>query len=149
MEHFDKLPVVVQVLLVLGQEGRGWILVVEDRRRMTNGAGVVVLHPLVGRNRPGPWTRLRQPGQLPQGVLGLHHVGVDLLRDGVHGDQRAVAFGVSEVSRSPADGTGETAEDRTGDQSTGSPQSVSAALLLRLAEVETELTSLSTRHPAP
>ena len=114
------------VLLVLGQEGRGWLLVVEGRRwrraRITDGAGVVV----------------------PDGVLRLPHpVGV-----GVHGDQGAVALGVSEVSRGLADGTGETAEDGAGDQSTGSPQSVGAAHLLRLAVAQTELTSLSTRHPA-
>ena len=122
-------------------EGRRW-----RRRRVTDGAGVVVHHPLVGRKRPGYWTRL--PGKLLDGVLCLHHVGVGLLRDCVHGDQRTVALGVSEVSRGLADGTGETAEDGAGDQSTGSPQSVGAALLLRLAVTQTELTSLSTRHPA-
>ena len=134
---------------MLGQEGRGWLLVLEDRRRMTDGAGVLVHQPLVGRKRPGPWTRLRLPGRLPDGVLGLHHVGVGLLIDSVNGDQRAVALGVSEVSSGLADGTGETAEDRTGDQTIGCPQSVGAALPLRLAIVEAKLTSLSTRHPAP
>ena len=54
---------------------------------------------------------------------------------------------MSEVSRGMTDGTGETAEEGTGDQSIGSPQSVSSALLLRLAAVQRELTSLSMDPP--
>ena len=136
---------------MLGQEGRGWLLVAEGRRRRErpDGAGVVVHHPLVGRNWPGRWTCL--PRHLPHGGLGLLHAGVGPISDGVHGDQRAVALGVGVVPGGLADGTGETAEDGTGDQPTGTPQFVAAALSLRLSVVETELARLSTRHghPAP
>ena len=146
------LPVVVQILLVPGQEGRGWLLLAEGglgrrRERMTDGPGVVVHQPLVGRQWPG--LRSRLPGNLPHGVLGPVHVGVGHLSGRVHGDQRAVALGVSEVPRGLADGTGETAEDGTGDQASGSPQSVIASQLLGLPILETELASLDTRHPAP
>ena len=140
---------------MLGQEGRGWLLLVEGRlgpplqshrgrergrgERMTDAAGVVLHQVLVGGKRPGPGSRLPLGDGVPHGVP--HHGGGLL-----HGDQRAVALGVGEVPSGLADGTGEAAEDRTGDKAAGSPQPVGPALLLGLAVLQAELTAVSTRH---
>ena len=143
---------------MLGQKGRGRLLVVEGRigslqahrgwerrraERMTEAASVVLHQVLVGGKRPGPCTRLSGDLPLGDGVPhGAPHHGGGLL----HGDQRAVALGVGEVPGGLADGTDEAAEDRTGDQAAGSPQSVGSALLLRQAVLQAELTAVSTRH---
>ena len=132
---------------MLGQKGRGWLLLLVEslgrlqthrggRRRgeRTNGAGVVLHQVLVGRERPRPGSRF--PGEF----LVLHGGGP------LHRDQRAVAPGVSEVPCGLTDGTGEVTEDGTGHQAAGSPQSVGSTLLLRSAVLQTELTSVSTRH---